>query len=60
MSWEDFLGISPKRVKYENLEEQITRQISEGKLLNPLKLIIGTWPGNESDEEFEDLLNNLH
>jgi hypothetical protein len=48
-----------KKPKHENLEDQITRQIAEGKDLNPLKFIVGTWPGDESDEEFEDLLKSL-
>ncbi|MFL0684891.1 MAG: hypothetical protein ACJLTB_17025 [Algoriphagus aquaeductus] len=48
-----------KRPKHESLEEQINRQISEGKELNPLKSIVGTWPGEETDEEFDALLKSL-
>lgn len=49
-----------KRPKHEDLEDQISRQLEEGKELNPLKIIVGTWPGNESDEEFEALLKDLN
>ncbi|MCE7054808.1 hypothetical protein LZF95_08995 [Algoriphagus sp. AGSA1] len=55
-SGDDFFS---KRPKHENLEEQINRQIAEGKDLNPLKFIVGTWPGEESDEEFDALLKSL-
>lgn len=48
-----------KRPKHENLEEQIQRQLAEGKDLNPLKSIVGTWPGEETDEEFDALLKSL-
>jgi hypothetical protein len=48
-----------KRPKHENLEEQIQRQLAEGKDLNPLKLIVGSWPGEETDEEFDELLKSL-
>lgn len=48
-----------KKNKHESLEEQIERQMQEGKVNNPLNLIVGTWPGNESDEEFEAMLKDL-
>jgi len=48
-----------KKQKHESLEEQIERQLQEGKENNPLNMIVGTWPGEETDEEFEALLNDL-
>ncbi|NHE57935.1 hypothetical protein [Cyclobacterium plantarum] len=48
-----------KKQKYESLEEQIARQIQEGKENNPLNMIWGSWPGDETDEEFEALLRDL-
>ncbi len=48
-----------KKQKHESLEEQIERQLQEGKGNNPLKMILGTWPGDETDEEFEALLKDL-
>jgi hypothetical protein len=48
-----------KKQKHESLEEQIERQLQEGKENNPLKMIVGTWAGNETDEEFEALLKDL-
>ncbi|NIM34988.1 MAG: hypothetical protein GTN67_06000 [Hydrotalea flava] len=41
------------------MQQQIALQIREGKKRNPIDEIIGTWPGNESDEEFEKMLKDL-
>jgi hypothetical protein len=41
------------------MQQQIARQIREGKKPNPIDDIFGKWPGNESDEEFEQMLNSL-
>ena len=41
------------------MQQQIALQIREGKKRNPIDEIIGTWPGNETDEEFEKMLNDL-
>ncbi|WBL41295.1 hypothetical protein PBT90_11060 [Algoriphagus halophytocola] len=48
-----------KKPRHENLEEQINRQLKEGKEINPLSLIVGSWPGSETDEEFEASLKEL-
>ncbi|EIM78566.1 hypothetical protein A3SI_02351 [Nitritalea halalkaliphila LW7] len=48
-----------KKQRHESLEEQIQRQLQEGKQNNPLRMLVGTWPGEETDEEFEAMLNNL-
>lgn len=48
-----------KKPKHESVEEQINRQLQEGKENNPLKMIVGSWPGEETDEEFEALLKDL-
>lgn len=45
--------------KHESLEEQIERQLQEGKESNPLNMIVSTWQGNETDEEFEAMLKDL-
>lgn len=41
------------------MQQQIALQIREGKKRNPIDDIIGTWPGNETDEEFEKMLKDL-
>lgn len=44
----------------ESVEQQISNQIKEKyKQGNPLKDIVGKWPGEESDEEFEQLLKEI-
>lgn len=40
----------------ERLELQIQE---EGKSRNPLPDILGKWPGDETDEEFEEIMRNL-
>ena len=52
-------GFFSKKPRHENLEEQINRQLKEGKETNPLNLIVGSWPGSETDEEFEALLKDM-
>lgn len=47
-----------KRPKSETVEMQLERQIRE-KGSNPLAEIIGRWPGDETDEEFEQMLKAL-
>lgn len=47
-----------KRPKSETVEMQLERQIRE-KGSNPLAKIIGKWPGDETDEEFEQMLKEL-
>jgi len=45
------------KLLYSSVEQQIERQIFEGKKTNPLLDIIGKWPGNETDEKINELLN---
>ena len=40
-------------------QQQIQFQLKKGKKKNPLTDIIGKWPGNESEEEFEKMLKEL-
>lgn len=47
-----------KRTRSETVEMQLQRQIRE-KGSNPLAEIIGKWPGDETDEEFEQMLKDL-
>lgn len=46
-----------KKPKSETVEVQLERQIRE-KGSNPLAEIMGKWPGDESDEEFEQMLKD--
>ncbi|MCC6550801.1 MAG: hypothetical protein IT279_12095 [Ignavibacteriaceae bacterium] len=41
------------------MKQQIARQLREGKKLNPIDDIFGKWPGQETDEEFEQMLRDL-
>jgi hypothetical protein len=43
-----------------SVQQQIALQIRDGKKRNPLDDIIGKWPGNETDEEFEQMLKSLN
>ncbi len=43
----------------EIVEQQIQRQLKEKGYKNKFGEIIGKWPGNETDEEFEQILKNL-
>lgn len=45
--------------KSETVEQQISRQQREGKKANPLPELVGQWPGEETDEEFEAMLKLL-
>lgn len=47
-----------KRPKSETVKRQLERQIRE-KGSNPLSRIFGKWPGDETDEEFEQMLKEL-
>ncbi|MCK6614825.1 MAG: hypothetical protein L6Q47_11350 [Ignavibacteriaceae bacterium] len=46
--------------KSDNLimQQQIARQLREGKKLNPIDDIFGKWPGQETDEEFERMIRD--
>ena len=39
--------------------QQIQFQIEQGKKRNPFQDIAGLWPGDETDEEFEEMLRLL-
>ncbi|MFN8360583.1 MAG: hypothetical protein U0264_11770 [Candidatus Kapaibacterium sp.] len=39
--------------------QQLLFQAKQGKKLNPLSEIVGMWPGDETDEEFAELLQGL-
>lgn len=43
----------------ETIEQQIERQLREGKKPNSLTDVVGKWPGDETEEEFEELLKML-
>jgi hypothetical protein len=45
-----------KKPKSETVEQQIERQLREGKKANPLPDIVGKWPGDETLEELLDML----
>jgi hypothetical protein len=48
-----------KKPNAMNAEQQILFQLKSGKKANPLSDIIGKWPGDETDEEFEKMLKEL-
>lgn len=41
------------------VQQKVAMQLREGKKANPLDDIIGKWPGDETDEEFEQMLKEL-
>ncbi len=42
-----------------SMQQQIALQLRQGKKANPIDDIFGKWPGNETDEEFEQMLKAL-
>jgi len=46
-------------IDYSKLDPHIAAQLMAGKKPNPSMDIIGTWPGDETDEEFEQMLKEL-
>lgn len=42
-----------------NSMQQVLHQTKKGKKRNPISDLLGNWPGNESDKEFDDLLKSL-
>lgn len=48
-----------KRPQKASMQQKIAMQLKAGKKSNPLESIIGKWPGNETDEEFEQMLKDL-
>ena len=51
-----FFSYKPSKM---TVQQQIALQIRDGKKRNPLEDILGKWPGNETDEEFEQMLKSL-
>lgn len=47
-----------KKTKSETVEQQLEKQIRE-KGGNQLAQIMGKWPGDETDEEFEQMLKDI-
>lgn len=52
-----FFSKKPHRM---GLQQQIALQLREGKKSNPIDDIIGRWPGDETDEEFEQMIEGLN
>ncbi len=48
-----------KKPTSETIEQQINRQFQEGKKTTVLAELVGKWPGEETDEEFERMLQEL-
>lgn len=48
-----------KKPKALNSVQQVFFQVKENKKRNPISELLGNWPGNESEEEFYDLLRTL-
>ena len=48
-----------RRPRFNTVELQIERQLRQGKKRNALADLVGQWPGDETDEEFEQLLKDL-
>jgi hypothetical protein len=48
-----------RRPRLNTVELQIERQLRQGKKRNALADLVGQWPGDETDEEFEQLLKDL-
>jgi len=51
--------IFSKKPQQMSMQQQIGMQLRQGKKANPLEDIIGKWPGDETDEEFERMLHDL-
>jgi len=55
-SGDEFFSKKPKQLP---VHQQIALQLKAGKLNNPLDEIFGKWPGNETEEEFNEMLKSL-
>ena len=56
---ERLMKMFSKKPHKMSMQQQIALQIREGKKPNPIDDIMGKWPGNETDEEFEQMLKAL-
>lgn len=51
-----------KNVKDESIktaDQQLQKQLKQLNGKNPLPEIVGKWPGDETDEEFEQMIKEL-
>ena len=55
-SGDEFFSKKPQQIL---IQQQIALQLKAGKKNNPLDDIFGKWPGNETDEEFKEMLKSL-
>lgn len=55
-SGDEFFSKKPQQIPFQ---QQIAMQLKSGKKNNPLDDIFGKWPGNETDEEFNELIKSL-
>lgn len=53
---DEFFSPKPNQV---SVEQQVAMQIKAGKQNNPLNDIFGKWPGDETDEEFNEMMKSL-
>lgn len=56
---ERMMKMFSKKPHKMTVQQQIALQLREGKKANPIDDIFGKWPGNETDEEFEQMLKDL-
>jgi hypothetical protein len=56
---ERILKMFSKKPHKMPIQQQIAFQLREGKKPNPINDIIGKWPGDETDEQFEEMLKAL-
>jgi hypothetical protein len=55
-SGDEFFSKKPKQM---SVQQQIATQLKAGKKNNPLDDIFGRWPGNETENEFNEMLKSL-
>ena len=55
-SGDEFFSKKPQKV---SVQQKIAMQLKEGKKNNPLDDIFGKWPGNETDDEFNEIMKSL-
>lgn len=55
-SGDEFFSKKPQQIP---VQQQIALQLKAGKKNNPLEDIFGKWPGNETEEEFNEMLKSI-
>lgn len=55
-SGDEYFSEKPHQVP---IQQQIALQLKEGKKHNPLDDLFGKWPGDETDEEFDEMMKSL-